>query len=421
MSAEWPAAEQVFLANCFQPTLNGAIATTPPSGTTETWTLSSAPPAGSPQAFNMQIDAEIVSVTAWTGTSYTLTRGAATTTPTTHLDGATATTPLSLAAGYMGGDEHVTIDLGSGRVLWIWGDPSWATGPGQIRTAPQGHSVLAIQTGYDLSACTLTFYPITNPAGQNFSKFPDEGDSTLCPNGIWPGTGIMLDTNLLILGQRVVGAAGDNNGHTGYLIDNPASTPDLWQWYPVRMWTEQGHGTGFPIFAYNSLADPGDGWLYAWAVNDNVQMYVCRFDRKAVKRQDMTSPQWWCGTALGFNYESRHVRRQTVRPSQFLAREASQHLRTDGQWQLTCTDDSAHIQYALTNTPGSMFPALTNAYTIDTTPHQGLNYMAIAHPEQTWAGKNPTDVLVTYTAYLGDTIYHRPLLYWPKIVQLTGL
>ena len=425
-AVEWPAAEAKFTSNIYQTTLNGALLAGAVAGA-----VNDAMPAGSPQAFGFQVDGEIFSVTATSGTgnkTWVIAGAQEGTAPAAHSNGAAVFTSLSNAAGFMGGDQQISVDLGGSppRVLWMFDDPLWALGSGRVRSGfPAGHQILAIQSGsYDLSACTLTWFPYFDFWARFASFFPDHADSDGVPNYRWAGQGILLSGKLIIIGTKVVsgGVLDQVNGSWAVMIDNPTADPSSWNWFPIPIWTAQTYGTGDPAFSFQSLVDGGDGWVYCWA-GSGPRTYAARFKRASMVAGDMRNPQWWCGT-LGWNYESRHIRKQQVAPlNTYTLEQSTQHKRAgDGRWQLTGTDDGVHMQYAVmpSGGPGGSWPAMSNLFVCPNVGQQ-LNYAGMAHPEQTFAGQASNDVVVAYTPGFARSIPLCPLTYLPKIWKVQGI
>lgn len=426
---EWTVAEDLFSANVYKTTLNGGI-----NGSVLSAVVNDTPPGTPTTPFWATIDRggsasmEIVQVTAVGGTgnkTWTIVRAQSGTSAQSHLNAASIMTTLSVGAGFMGGDGNVSVDLGSSRVLWMFDDPIWATAAGQQRSDfPNGHHILAIQAGYDLSTATLTWYPKHGPNGNVISYFPDYADTS--PNFRWVGAAVMLDGKLIIIGPRIAyvgnpsgGAPG--NGGWAIMVDNPTATPDNWNWFPVPgpLWSTQMSASGDPTYGYASIQDPGDGFVYVWASNSH-RFYVSRFLRADAKGGRFGNPQWWCGP-LGWSFEDRAravVKRPVLSGSTFLA-QGTQHKRPDGQWQFTGTDDGSTLQYSLRANPTGAFPALSSLYTI---PNYGpaINYAAGSHPELTFSGQASNDVVMVHTPGLTQGSTH-PEAYLPKFVKVVGI
>src|SRR5580658_5611046 len=60
---------------------------------------------------------------------------------------------------WLGGDGVYSVDLGHGRVLWLFQDSFIATSPAHVRSAATiVHNTIAIQNGYDPTTASIQFY-----------------------------------------------------------------------------------------------------------------------------------------------------------------------------------------------------------------------------------------------------------------------
>src|SRR5690348_4037569 len=123
---------------------------------------------------------------------------------------------------WLGGDVAYSVDLGNGRVLWLFGDSFIATTPGQTRRQSTFvHNSIAIENGYDPASASISFYwPMKNGRPTEFA--PNEGKVWL-----WPGDGIRIGSKLLLFFSRVQSDNSKNSlgfrsaGWTAFLVDNP--------------------------------------------------------------------------------------------------------------------------------------------------------------------------------------------------------
>jgi hypothetical protein len=93
---------------------------------------------------------------------------------------------------WLGADGAYSIDLGHGRVLWMFSDSFVTRKPGDVRWhAAFVHNTIAIQSGYDPSHATIKFYWRTR-RGEPTEIFPSEGAVWM-----WPGSGIRVGDRLL--------------------------------------------------------------------------------------------------------------------------------------------------------------------------------------------------------------------------------
>ena len=77
---------------------------------------------------------------------------------------------------WLGSDDAYSIDLGNGRVLWLFGDTFIATSEKNIRRESiMIRNSIAIQSGYDPSAASMKFYWNTK-GNRHQSFFPEKND-----------------------------------------------------------------------------------------------------------------------------------------------------------------------------------------------------------------------------------------------------
>lgn len=434
---EWFDAEALFHSNFFQTkiaaTINNSTTTVTvldpvPGGATSFWATLSA--RGMPTT-------EIVQVTNVVGTTWTIVRnqpgspnGAQPHDIYDHV-----ATGVANAAGFMGGDGNISVDLGGGRVMWAWSDFMWATAAGNSRSDfPTGHQMIAIQNGYDLSTATVTFYPRTDANGRVQSFFPDAANEDGTPYYSYLISGTMLDGKLYLFGLKNVDVIGTELGTGAWavMVDNPTATPDLWHWFPLpRIYTSTPSTTlfgGEPAPCL-SEADPGDGYVYSWTTppGGSRAIFVCRYLRGDFKRGDIGNPQWWCGPTAGWAFErpdaQNGIRKQPVLSGSLFLSQGGFFKRSDGLWQATGSDDATHFQYTTNAAIGADYAALSSVGAAVPKYGQDLNYAFTPHPEQTYSGKAATDFTGAWTpgvVAVGDHIGQRPESYLMHVAKIRG-
>lgn len=195
---------------------------------------------------------------------------------------------------WLGGDGATSVDLGHGRVLWLFGDSFIdPTCSGSRRTDDLVRNSIAIQTGYDPSSASMRFFWKMKD-GRPAAFFDGRGD-----RWYWPASGIMAGKHLLLFLMEV---RPDSNelgfeacGWKAVWVENPHDEPDLWslaylkspQRSPIVV------GSGNPLFTGGFLqvfaADPGDR-----------SVYLVRWPERDARTGTLTSPQWWTGRRAGW-------------------------------------------------------------------------------------------------------------------------
>jgi hypothetical protein len=192
---------------------------------------------------------------------------------------------------WLGGDVAYSIDLGCGRVLWLFGDSFIANKPGKTRRQSAFvHNSIAIETGYHPAHASMKFYwPKSNGKPSEFAA--NEGDVWL-----WPEDGVRLGDKLLLFFVRV---HSDNRkdslgfalvGWTALLVENPDAQPSAWTMHRVD--TPQS----FARFIVGSGVLRAGNVLYAFAsAEPSHDDYLLRWPLSAAEGGNLSSPEWWCG------------------------------------------------------------------------------------------------------------------------------
>lgn len=204
-------------------------------------------------------------------------------------------------ARWIGGDDAYSIDLGKGRVLWLFGDSFIATGPARRRRESRMvRNSVAIQQGYDPSNAAIRFY-WREDGGRPTSFFPEKKGEWY-----WPGHGALLDDTLILFLMKVRasshGLGFDVSGWTAVTIDNPDEEPSRWN----LNWLDTPRNDYRVIIGSASVLRKGDH-LYAFSVKESTshEVYVVRWPVSRAKAGDLTRPQWWNGRTKTWVTQSR--------------------------------------------------------------------------------------------------------------------
>jgi hypothetical protein len=332
----------------------------------------------------------------------------------------------SVAAGYLGSDGGASIDLGSTRVLWTFGDTFWASAAGKTRAQCQFlHNTVALQTvSYDLSASTLTFYAGTDGVSTT-AFFDGQPDSSGAPHWFWPVAGSMVDDKLLVFMSKIAPSSNafgfSSEGTQAVLVDNPTAAPDAWTMTYVPAPTDfKGTRYGFSVW------DDTTTYLYAWGYDPDGAWRILRWSRTEAKAGRLLNPQRWCGATLGWSTDPlpSTTAQVTTAPTQ---NSGNTRKRSDAKWQQVTIAESPgqNLSYAeIATGPEGVFPAVTSFYAL---PEAGsatkTTYNGLGHPEQTWAGKATDDLLVSYASNSAGagSVFTDMTVYFPKVVQVTGI
>jgi hypothetical protein len=195
---------------------------------------------------------------------------------------------------WLGGDGATSVDLGQGRVLWLFGDSFIdLSGSGVRRTSGLVRNSIAIQTGYDPTSAGMQFFwkmKGTKPA----AFFSLAGD-----HWYWPASGIMISKRLLIFLMEVKMANNvlgfETCGWKAVRIDNPQRKPNQW----ILTYLKSSQKQGFVIGSGNPVVE--NGFLQVFATDfRNRAIYLVRWPERSVAAGALVRPQWWAGEKAGW-------------------------------------------------------------------------------------------------------------------------
>jgi hypothetical protein len=195
---------------------------------------------------------------------------------------------------WLGGDAAFSVDLGKGRVLWLFGDSFVAREPGQKRSdCRMVRNSLALEKGYEPSTAEMKFYWRKNEDGQAQSFFPEHKDRWL-----WPMHGVRLADKLLliysVIGPNPVVSAGafafQIIRSTAFLITNPDDEPDRWQYRELALPANPWH------LNIGVSALLGHDFVYLFAFDEpKHDVYLARLRAKEAEHGLCSNLEWWCG------------------------------------------------------------------------------------------------------------------------------
>ncbi|MBW2637329.1 MAG: DUF4185 domain-containing protein [Deltaproteobacteria bacterium] len=189
---------------------------------------------------------------------------------------------------WLGGDGASSIDLGGGRVLWLFGDSFInQTSSGDRRDAAIIRNSIAIQKGYDPSLASVKFY--WNRKDGKAASFFAEGEN----HWYWPGDGIKIDDTLVIFLMEI--SESDNElgfdleNSQAVIIDNPDADPRNWNVH----WID-APANEFGVVVGSACVLHIDNYVYAFGADSKDRdAYLIRWPVSALKKGDLSLPQWW--------------------------------------------------------------------------------------------------------------------------------
>jgi len=191
---------------------------------------------------------------------------------------------------FIGADAAYSVDLGKGRVLWLFGDtyiPRDPQHPSRRSNFYFLHNSIAIQSGYDPSQATIKFYWPTRHHRPT-EQFPNEHDIWM-----WIGSGIRVDNALWIFANRIEhdddkrSLGFKSTGWNAYLITNPDRSPSAWKPKKVMQSSDK------VIMGAAFLEQ--DGFVYIFGSGDHGDLFVARQTKGEMSKGKISVLHWWNG------------------------------------------------------------------------------------------------------------------------------
>jgi hypothetical protein len=318
---------------------------------------------------------------------------------------------------WVGADVASSVNLGGGRILWLFGD-TWIdpSGTGTRRGASMVSNSVAIQNGTDPTTAAMTFYWGRAADGRPTALFPDRGNESL-----WFGNGVRVGNRLVLFFARTLRNTGTGLGfeHVGWsavMVENPDDDPYAWQ---VRALETPANPLGI-LVGFAAVVQQGD-YVYALGSQNPVKshpIFAARWPAEEVGRGNLRQPEWWAGESRGWIPNSSNVQRWP--------------LFENGSSELTVHEDPATHRFISVQALGfgsadvmmRASPGLTGPWSAPQMvyrpseyyrPHVMI-YAAKAHPELTGG-----DLILTYatnTFEFAEQVTDS-LIYYPRFVRLT--
>ena len=318
---------------------------------------------------------------------------------------------------WLGGDVASSVDLGGGRLLWLFGD-SWVD-PSGSGLRQNGHMVsnsVAIQSGANPSNAAISFYWGGSADGGPTAMFPDRDGESL-----WFGNGVRVDDRLVLFFGRTIrntkkGLGFENVGWTAKMVENPDAEPSEWK---VRSLETPLNPLGISV-GFAGVHQLGEH-VYAFGSPNPIKshpIFAARWPIDQVRLGNLLEPEWWAGERLGWVPNSSSTPRWPLFENG--APELTIHL-DKGTQRFLAVHTKGFGQAVLTMRAS---PTLTGPWSAPHTfyrppEHHQPNVMVYAgkaHPQLSGA-----DLVVTYATNTGNFSEHltNPLSYYPHFVRLT--
>jgi Domain of unknown function (DUF4185) len=309
---------------------------------------------------------------------------------------------------WIGGDGAYSVDLGAGRVLWLFGDSFIAQTPARVRSqATMVRNSLAIETGYDPSRAFMRFYWAEDD-GNPVSFMPEDG-----ADWFWPEGGVRIGDSLVLFYEREQTPPGDPSGFEGVgwsavRIDDPDDVPSQWKLQPTIP-TKDGHGIDLGTAVFRE----GDATYVYGEKGSGHSLYIARYATADVARGALDQPAWWNGNGFVVGSEPRSI--MSLAAPEF----SVHHDRRLGRYVLveSMGYGPSTLDWCVADHPEGPWSEPRDLFR----PPESFNpdafvYAGKAHPELTGA-----DLVATYVPSTFDSppVNEEHLFYYPRFVRLS--
>ncbi len=326
-------------------------------------------------------------------------------------------------ARWLGSDAALSVPLGPGRTLWLFGDTFLAR-PDQAAPARTGSTMVrntvAVQEGLDPLRGKLTFHWRRAGDGAPAAFFPDQG-----ARGFWPGHGIRLaEGPLIVFLYGIVATPGQGLGFAGAgwalaVIENPDAAPE--EWAPRVV---DAAPSAFDAVPATAVVRDGP-FVVALAIRQEGthQGALVRYSAAALARGNLNQAEWWAGEGRGWLTEG------DLGPAgpEFVLDDAGSECSLHWDARLGRFVHVASYGFGATEIGLRTAPALTGPWTPpavvfrppESDGPRPFVYAAKAHPEL--SGPEPEDLIVTYATNSFEfadlfTAEGEQSIYWPRFV-----
>ena len=311
---------------------------------------------------------------------------------------------------WRGADGAATVDLGNGKLLWLFSDSFICSdSTGSRKKSSIIRNSVAIQDGYDLKAAPVRFYwDKSKKSPQSFFHLPGE-----C--WYWTGHGAMVKDKLIVflLKEQATNLAlgFESIGWDAVLISNPKDEPSKW-----KMKYLKGTET-FGLIAGSAAVLKDEKYLYAYgAVEPSThEVYLLRWELDAVYAGELANPRWW----IDGKWVERETKTPMPKPLFIGATEFSIHYDSVLKKYIQIQSfgfGAATLGIRMSDQMQGPWTEPLKFYTPD---YSGIKkpfmYSAKSHPELQADG-----IYITYNVNSFDfaELLENPQIYFPKFVRI---
>ena len=322
---------------------------------------------------------------------------------------------------WLGADAALSIPLGNGRTVWLFGDTFVAKTDAHVRSeSAMVRNTVAIQTGADPRTASITFHWRQDSDGSPASFFPERGE-----HWYWPGHGIRLDEGPLVIFLYVlVATPGQGLGFasTGYaiaVIDDPDAPTDTWLPRVVDI-----APSTFDAIPATAVVQDG-AYIVAVAIRQEGTHAgtLVRYPTGLLAEGIADGAEWWAGDGQGWVPES------SLGPGgpAFVLDDAGSECSLHWDERTGSFIHIASYGFGASTIGLRTAPELTGPWSSAVVVYQPPEsngprpfvYAAKAHPEL--VGPDAADLVITYATNsfeFGDLFTEQGArsLYWPRFV-----
>ena len=311
---------------------------------------------------------------------------------------------------WRGADGASSIDLGKGKVLWLFSDGFICSDSSGTRSkSTMIRNSVAIQDRYDLKTASVKFYwRKQGPHPQSFFNKPGK-------EWFWTGHGTLVKDKLIIFLMNVhqvkTGLGFEVSGWSAALISNPQDDPLKWKMKYID--APETFGT----IAGSAAVVQDKDYLYAFgAVEPGThEVYLLRWKLNDIYNGNLAKPEW--------RSNGSWIIRKTMKPlpTKLFAGATEYSIHYDSSLKKFIQVQSfgfgeSKIGLRLSD---SLQGPWTEAYLFYTPEYNGIKkpfmYSAKAHPELTGDG-----IYITYNvnSFDFDEVLANETIYFPKFVRM---
>jgi hypothetical protein len=312
---------------------------------------------------------------------------------------------------WRGGDGAATVQLSSGKILWLFSDTfidQDGTGKRSNSRALIRNSI-AIQDSNSLKSKMTYYYKGTNQKPEDY--FVATGK-----NWFWTGNGIsIMDKVVIFLIEETSTNSGMGFEAVGWhvaVIDNPAESPDKWK---INYY--KGSKT-FGVIVGSAAVLQDENYVYAFGIKEPAthETYLFRFEKKKLVNGDVSNIEWWVKNRWTYHI---HINEEPKSSSLFIGQTEfsvnyDQGLKKYIQIQ-TYGFGNASIGYRLADQLSGPWSEPVLFYTPFLKEQGEFVYTANAHPEY-----HSDELIITYNINNGDfaRLMSNEEVYFPKLIKI---